>query len=140
MTPREVIAHLIDAERTNWIPRTRVILEHGDTVDLPAFDRFAYVRASRNTPLNDLLDEFTAARADSLDTLRALALQPADLTRPGRHPALGTVTLGELFSVWAAHDLTHLHQIARLLARPLGEAVGPFRRFLGVLHCDAHGA
>lgn len=139
MTAREVIAHLIAAERTNWIPRTRVILEHGDSRDFPAFDRFAYVRASKNTPLAVLLDEFTAARAESLETLRSLNLQSLDLARCGCHPALGSVTLAELLSAWAAHDLTHLHQIARLLARPLAEAVGPFQRFLGVLQCDAHG-
>lgn len=140
MTSREVVAHLIDAERTNWIPRARFILDHGDSRDFPGFDRFAYIRASRHKSMPVLIDEFSAERATSLDVLRTLAIQPADLDRCGRHPALGSVSLGELLSTWAAHDLTHLHQIARLLARPLNDAVGPFQRFLGVLQCDAHGA
>jgi hypothetical protein len=140
MTPHDVIAHLIDAERTNWIPRARVILEHGDTQPFPSFDRFAYINASKDKPANYLLDEFAGARQQSLDALRSMNLSPHDLARRGLHPALGPVTLSELLSAWTAHDLTHLHQISRILAHQYREAVGPFVRFIGVLQCDAHGA
>jgi hypothetical protein len=138
MTPREVVAHLIDADLTNWIPRAQVILQHGESHPLPSFDRFAKIRASRDRSLAQLLDEFAQVRSQKLDELRAFNLRPEDLTKSGRHPALGVITLSELLAAWTAHDLTHLHQISRILAHQYRQAVGPFHRFLGVLQCAGH--
>lgn len=140
MSSREVIAHLIDADQTNWMPRVETILRAGKSEPLPSFDRYAKIRASADTPLTHLLDEFTRVRAQRLTELRALALTPAQLSLIGQHPALGTVTVSEVLAAWTAHDLTHLHQISRLLAQQYRDAVGPFARFLGVLHCTGHGA
>ncbi len=138
MTPREVVAHLIDADLTNWLTRARVILEFGESQPIPAFDRYAKIRESRETSLAALLDEFAATRADKLDELSALHLTPASLAIRGHHPALGPITLAELLAAWTVHDLTHLHQISRILAHQYREAVGPFNRFLGVLKCEGH--
>ncbi|MDR3742038.1 MAG: DinB family protein [Terracidiphilus sp.] len=140
MSPREVVAHLIDADLTNWMPRVETILRSGETEPFPSFDRFAKIRASADAPLTALLDEFTHVRAQRLTELHALALTPSQLALRGAHPALGIVTVSEVLAAWTAHDLTHLHQIARLLAHQYRDAVGPFARFLGVLHCTAHGA
>jgi hypothetical protein len=89
--------------------------------------------------LPDLLEEFTALRASSLEALRALNPGPAELESRGLHPVLGPVTLSELLTTWAAHDLTHLHQLTRVMAHQYRDQVGPFRNFLGVLHCQGHG-
>lgn len=131
----QVVGHLIHAERTDWIPRARIILEHGEGRTFDRFDRFAQEREHADASLPDLLDEFARARAESLDQLRALPLGPGALERTGRHPALGSVTLSQLLSTWAAHDLTHLHQISRVMAYQYRDAVGPWTKFLGVFHC-----
>ncbi len=136
----DVVGHLIYAERTNWMPRARTILQFGETQAFGAFDRFGHVHASEGKSLGQLLDEFAQVRSENLDELRALNLQPADLAQRGRHPTLGAVTLSELLATWAAHDLTHLHQISRVMAHQYREAVGPMRKFLGVLRCEGHGS
>ncbi len=134
----DVIGHLIHGERTDWMPRARTILEFGETKVFEPFDRLAQVRESQGRSLGQLLDEFARLRAENLEELCALNLQPADLERRGRHPALGTVTLSELLATWAAHDLTHLHQISRIMAHQYRDAVGPWRKYLGVLQCAGH--
>ena len=91
-------------------------------------------------PLGQLLDEFARLRSENLAELRALHLRPEDLDRRGRHPALGVVTLSQLLATWAAHDLTHVHQISRAMAHQYREAVGPWSAYLGVLHCAAHSS
>jgi len=136
----EVVAHLIHTERENWIPRARCILDHGETQAFAPFDREGNFQETRGRSLEDLLDEFTEARAQSLNQLGEINLTPEDLERKGRHPALGTVTLAELLGTWAAHDLTHLHQISRVMAVQYREAVGPWSKFLGVMQCAGHGA
>jgi DinB family protein len=136
----EVVAHLIHAENDDWIPRTRCILDHGETQAFPPFDRQGNFAGSRQKTLDELLDEFARVRAGSLQALSALNLHPSDLDRKGKHSALGTVTLSELLATWAAHDLTHLHQISRVMAVQYRDNVGPFNKFLGVLHCAGHGA
>jgi hypothetical protein len=98
------------------------------------------VREIQGKSLGQLLDEFARVRSANLDELRELKLQPKDLDRPGKHPSLGTVTLSELLATWAAHDLTHLHQISRIMAYQYTEAVGPFGAYLGVMHCDGHSS
>ena len=134
----DVIGHLIHGDRTDWIPRARIILEHGDTKPFEKFDRLAQVRESKGKSLPQLLDEFARIRAEKLDELRALNLKPQDFERRGRHPALGIVTLSQLLATWAAHDLTHLHQISRVMAHQYREVVGPWTRYLGVMHCNGH--
>src|SRR4051794_11784598 len=137
-TPGDVVAHLIHAEREDWIPRARTILDHGETQPFAPFDREGNFQQSRRRTLEQLLDEFAQARAESLQQLDSMNLLPRDLEKKGKHPALGAVTLSELLATWAAHDLTHLHQISRVLAVQYREAVGPLSRFLGVMHCAGH--
>src|SRR3954466_14355300 len=136
--PFEVVAHLIHAEREDWIPRARCILDHGENQAFAPFDREGNFQPTRQLALAELLDEFARARSESLQQLDAMNLLPQDLEKKGKHPALGAVTLSELLATWAAHDLTHLHQISRVMAIQYREAVGPWSRFLGVMHCAGH--
>jgi len=133
-----VIAHLIHGEHENWMPRTRRILQLGETQLFEPFDREARVRYGKGKTLTQLLDAFAKARAKSLGELHGLKLTPQDFERRGRHPALGSVSLSELLATWAAHDLTHLHQISRIMAHQVREVVGPWARFLGVMQCAGH--
>jgi hypothetical protein len=135
----EVVGHLIHGERTDWMPRTKIILEYGETRPFDPFDRWGHVKEVEGKSLAQLLDEFARIRAANLDELRALKLTVADLEKRGRHPALGVVTLSQLLSTWAAHDLTHLHQISRVMAHQYRDAVGPWTQFLGVMQCSGHG-
>jgi hypothetical protein len=136
----DVVGHLIHGERTDWIPRAKRILEFGEARAFDPFDRFAQARESQGKSLPQLLDEFAGARAESLDQLRALNLKPEDLKRRGRHQVLGVVTLSQLLATWAAHDLTHLHQISRIMAHQYRDAVGPWTAFLGVMKCQGHSS
>ena len=138
--PFDVVAHLIHAERENWIPRARMILDSGEARAFLPFDREGNFEESRSKTLEELLDEFTQARAESLQRLGELNLSHHDLEKRGNHPALGSGTLSELLATWAAHDLTHLHQISRVMAAQYREAVGPWNRFLGVMQCGGHSA
>jgi len=136
----DVVGHLIHGERTDWMPRARRILEFGETRAFEPFDRLGQNRESQGKTLPQLLDEFTRLRARSLEELRSLNLRPEDMERRGLHPSLGTVTLAELLATWAAHDLTHLHQISRIMAHQYRQAVGPWSKFLGVMHCAGHSS
>jgi hypothetical protein len=136
----DVVGHLVHGERTDWMPRARMILQFGESRTFEPFDRWAQFRESEGKSLSQLLDEFARLRTENLDELRALDLPPEDLERRGRHPSLGVVTLSQLLATWAAHDLTHLHQISRLMACQYREAVGPWAAYLGVLHCEGHSA
>ena len=129
----DVVGHLIHADETDWIPRARVILDHGASKPFPPFDRFAQFEASRGKSLNQLLDEFAARRARSLAELAELKLTPDLWPREGRHPEFGAVTLGQLLSTWVVHDLDHLVQISRVMAKAYGDAVGPWKAYLRVL-------
>ena len=128
-----MIGHLIHGEHTDWLPRARIILERGDARPFDTFDRFAQFRGSQGRPLSDLLDEFAARRAENLRQLAALALTDADLDRPGLHPELGPVTMRQLLATWVAHDLEHLVQLARVLARQYSDEVGPWRAYLRII-------
>jgi hypothetical protein len=147
-SPLEIVAHLIYGERADWVPRVRMILEHGESKTFEPFDRMGWLREldelraqeMRSGPLPKLLQEFARIRGTNLDELRAMKLAEKDLARRGRHPVFGSVTLGQLLATWPAHDLTHLHQISRVLAHQLRAAVGPWTEYLGVMHCDAHSA
>jgi hypothetical protein len=134
----DVMGHLIHGERTDWMPRARIILEFGEAKTFVPFDRFAQARESQGKSIEQLLDEFARLRSENLAELRALNLGPKDLDRRGRHPELGSVTLAELLATWAVHDLTHVHQISRIMAHQYREAVGPWSKFLGVLQCEGH--
>lgn len=134
----DILGHLIVGERTDWMTRARVILEQGEAREFEPFDRFAQAKETQGKSLDQLLDEFSEARAKSLAELEALHLLPEDLAKQGRHPRLGVVTLSQLLATWTAHDLTHLHQLARVMAHQYREAVGPWVAFLGVLRCDGH--
>jgi hypothetical protein len=136
----DIVGHLICGERTDWMPRVRIILENGEAQPFDPFDRFAQSRESQDKSLEQLLDEFARLRSENLATLQALNLQPEDLTRRGTHPALGMVTLSQLLATWAVHDLTHVHQLSRVMAHRYGEAVGPWSAYLGVLKCGGHSA
>jgi len=136
----DIVGHLIFCERTDWMTRTRIILEHGEARTFDPFDRFGQDKESQNKALDELLDEFARVREESLAALQALNLQPEDLKRRGMHPSLGVVTLSELLATWAVHDLTHLHQLSRVMAHQYREAVGPWKVYLGVLQCNGHSA
>ena len=136
----DVVGHLIHGDRTDWIPRARMILEHGETKPFEPFDRMGQVRDSEGKSLPQLLDEFARLRVEKLGELRALNLRPLDFERRGLHPALGVVTLSHLLATWAAHDLTHLHQISRVMAHQYRNAVGPWEKYLGVMHCNGHSS
>lgn len=132
-SPFDIVGHLIHGERADWIPRARMILERGEQEPFPPFDRLAQFTASKGRTLDSLIDEFTTLRADSLRQLRALALTEADLDRRGRHPAFGPVTMRQLLATWVAHDMDHISQIARVLARQYADEVGPWRAYLRVI-------
>ncbi|HEU5403626.1 MAG TPA: DinB family protein [Terriglobales bacterium] len=139
-TAFDVVGHLIHADRTDWIPRARRILEFGETRAFDPFDRLGQERECQGKTLTELLDEFVRLRAETLQELRGLNLTPASLAKRGLHPSLGNVTLSELLATWVVHDLTHLHQISRMLAYQYREAVGPFQQYLGVLRCNGHSS
>jgi hypothetical protein len=136
----DVVGHLIHGERTDWMSRARMVLQFGETKAFEPFDRWGQERESKGKSLGQLLDEFARLRSENLAELRALNLRPEDLARRGRHPALGVVTLSHLLATWAAHDLTHLHQISRVMAHQYREAVGPWSEYLGVLQCAGHSS
>jgi len=136
----DIVGHLIVGDRTDWMPRVRIILENGEARPFDPFDRFAQQKESQGKSLEQLLDEFARVRSENAAALQALNLQPEDLARRGRHPALGVVTLSQLLATWAVHDLTHLHQLSRVMAHQYRDAVGPWSAYLGVLHCAGHSA
>lgn len=134
----DIMGHLIFGERTDWMPRVRILLESGEARPFDPFDRFAQSKENQDKSMEQLLDEFLRLRTENLAELRTLNLQQADLTRRGRHPNLGVVTLSELLATWVVHDLTHLHQLSRVMAHQYRDAVGPWRAYLGVLQCTGH--
>ena len=129
-SPGQVVAHLVEAEHDLWIPRMRAIL--GGQA-FPPFDREGSIRRWGMEPLDVLLDEFARRRASSLGDFAAAKLTDADLVQAGKHPEFGTVTLSQLLSTWTAHDLIHLAQITRTMARRYREAVGPWRAYIKTL-------
>lgn len=132
-SPYDIIGHLIHGERTDWMVRARHILTHGETAPFAPFDREAMRAASPRRTLAGLLDTFETLRAENLAALRGLHLTDAELARPGRHPALGRVTLGQLLATWVAHDLNHLAQVSRVMGKRYRGLVGPWRAYLPML-------
>ncbi|MGB5673935.1 MAG: DinB family protein [Gemmatimonadota bacterium] len=131
-SPFDVVGHLIHGERTDWIPRLQIILAEGRS-DFERFDRFAQFEASRGNSVEDLLDEFETLRAANLDTLREMLAEGIDLDAEGTHPEFGRVTTGELLATWATHDLGHIAQVARVMAKHFGKHAGPWAEYLPIL-------
>jgi DinB superfamily len=133
-SPYDIVGHLIHGEGTDWIPRAQIILAQGPQHRFAPFDRFAQFRDSQGKPLADLLDEFARLRAENLATLAGWRLTDAQLALQGEHPELGPVTLRQLLATWVAHDLGHIAQTARVMAKQYREAVGPWRAYLPVMN------
>jgi DinB superfamily len=138
-SPYDIVGHLIHGERTDWIPRTELLLAHGESRPFTPFDRFAQFKDSHGKSLHELLEIFGELRDQNLARLESLRLTPADLERRGRHPELGPVTLGQLLATWVAHDLNHLGQIARVMGRQYTDAVGPWLAYLPMLGTPRRG-
>jgi len=132
-SPYVVIGHLIHCERADWMPRLRIILKHGPSRPFDPFDREAQLREDDGRQLSTLLDEFSALRDGNLASLRALELQPGHLELQGMHPALGPVTVRQLLATWTAHDLAHIVQVSRVMAKRYRQEVGPWAEYLSVM-------
>jgi len=132
-SPYVIVGHLIQGERADWIPRASIILAQGADRRFTPYDRFAQFRESQGKSLMELLDEFTQLRAENLATLAGWRLTEKQLALEGEHPAFGAVTLRQLLSCWVAHDLGHIAQTARVMAKQYREAVGPWRAYLPVM-------
>jgi hypothetical protein len=132
-SPYDVIGHLIEGEETDWIPRARIIVEQGEARPFDKFDRFAMFEKSKGKSLRELLARFEELRGESLRQLDEMNLTPELLEKRGTHPALGVVTLSQLLSAWVVHDLGHIRQIVRVMAKQYGDAVGPWTAYLSIL-------
>ena len=132
-SPQDVVGHLIHGEETDWIPRATIILTKGESRTFEPFDRFAQTRRFAGWSLDRRLDRFGELRAEGVATLRGWHLTPAQLALRGRHPELGQVTLSQLLASWVAHDLGHIAQISRVMAKQYTAAVGPWKAYLPVL-------
>ena len=132
-SPFDVLGHLIHGERTDWIPRARMILRSGESEAFEPFDRFAQFGASEGKSLGELLGTFAELRADNIRALNSLNITGDDLARRGKHPELGVVTLEQLLATWVVHDLDHIAQITRTMAKQYREAVGPWGAYLSIL-------
>jgi DinB superfamily len=132
-SPFDVVGHLIHGEQTDWMPRVSIILSHGEARAFDRFDRLAQFAVSGRRTLASLLEEFGTLRRENLRELAALRLTEADLDLRGRHPELGIVTLRQLLATWVAHDLDHVMQISRVLARQYSDEVGPWRAYLRII-------
>jgi hypothetical protein len=133
-SPFDVLGHLIDGEETDWIPRVRIILSDGTDRRFEPFDRSRHLSRNRGRALGDLLQEFGTLRRANLTTLRHFRLTPMDLQRTATHPELGMVTLEQHLASWVVHDLGHLAQVSRAMARQYSDAVGPWKAYLPILH------
>jgi len=129
----DVLGHLIHGEKTDWIPRVRIILEHGDRRTFEPFDRFGFQDSIAGKPVGELLDEFSLLRHQGLETLNGLNLTEEQFALPGRHPELGAVTLRNHLANWAVHDLGHIAQIVKTMAGEYRDAVGPWRVYTSIL-------
>jgi hypothetical protein len=132
-SPFDVIGHLIHGEEVDWIPRAKIILEHGEGRPFEPFDRFAMFEASRGKSLGELLATFERLRGESLRELERMNLTPELLSKRGMHPELGLVTLSQLLSTWVVHDLGHVGQVVRVMAKQYSEAVGAWQSYLPIL-------
>lgn len=132
-SPFDVVGHLLHGEKTDWLPRARLILAQGTGQPFPPFDRYAMYEESKGKTIAELLDSFETLRQQSLTDLEALNLTPTQLDLEGLHPALGKVTLRQLLATWVVHDLNHIHQIAKAMAFQYRDQVGPWQAYLSIL-------
>lgn len=132
-SPFDVLGHLIHGEETDWIPRAKIILKHGEQRAFEPFDRFAMFEKSKGKSLRELLTTFKRLRGENLLQLDQLNLTPDLLAKRGKHPELGVVTLSELLATWVVHDLSHIGQIVRVMCKQYGDTVGPWREYLPIL-------
>ena len=132
-SPYVIVGHLIHGERTDWIPRAQIIIAQGPERRFTPYDRFAQFQESQGKSLADLLDEFARLRAENLATLAGWRLTDAQLDLQGEHPEFGSVTLRQLLATWVAHDLGHIAQTARVMAKQYREAIGPWRAYLPIM-------
>ena len=133
-SPYDVIGHLVHGEKTDWTVRTKMILESGNTKTFERYDRFAQYEESKGKSLQQLLDEFAAIRKENMGWFKVLNLTEDDLNRKGMHPVLGDVTLRHLLATWVVHDLTHIAQITRVMAKQYKEEMGPWPEFFRILN------
>jgi hypothetical protein len=132
-SPYDIIGHLLHGEKTDWVVRAKMILEFGNTQTFERYDRFAQYEESKGKNFQQLLDEFAAIRKENMIWFRTLILTEADLDKKGMHPVLGDVTLRNLLATWVAHDLTHIAQITRVMAKQYKEEMGPWPQFFRIL-------
>lgn len=132
-SPYDVVGHLIHGEKTDWVVRAKIILQHGVNKPFDSYDRFAQYQESKGKSLEQLLDEFEAIRKENVAWLQAIELTETDLERKGMHPVLGEVTLRNLLSTWVVHDLTHIAQITRVMSKQYVEEMGPWPQFFRIL-------
>jgi hypothetical protein len=133
-SPFDVVGHLIHGEKTDWRPRINRILEHGQEKAFDPYDRFAQYTESKGKTLAQLLDEFDALRSQNMEWFRSLSLNETDFEKKGMHPVLGNVTLRNLLATWVIHDLTHIAQIARVMAKQYKDEMGPWQQFFRIIH------
>ena len=133
-SPFDVVGHLIHGEKTDWIIRTKIILNNSQNKTFESFDRFAQFKDSEGKSLDELLKEFTNLRANNLIELKVLNIKDQDLLKTGKHPELGTVTLSQLLSTWVTHDLGHIAQISRVMAKQYKDEVGPWNEYISILN------
>ncbi len=133
-SPYDVVGHLIHGEKTDWVPRAKIILEFGVSKPFTPWDRFAQYEASKGKTLQQLLDEFEAVRKENMAWFRSTNISEADLEKKGIHPVLGAITLRNLLSTWVVHDLTHIAQVTRVMAKQYKEEMGPWPEFFRILN------
>lgn len=132
-SPYDVVGHLIHGEKTDWVVRAKIILEHGLSKPFEPYDRFAQYEESKGKTLTQLLDEFEIVRAENIKWLTSCIITEEDLNKNGVHPSLGEVSLKNLLSTWVVHDLTHIAQITRVMAKQYKEEMGPWPQFFRIL-------
>ncbi|MBT2682367.1 DinB family protein [Bacillus sp. ISL-37] len=132
--PSEVIGHLVDGEKYNWIPRLKIILAETDDKSFPAFDRFSHLKDNKHLSIEEKLSEFSSLRKESIKKLKELIVDDKQFVLTGVHPEYGEVEARQLIATWAVHDLTHLSQITRVLAKRYTKEVGPWKSYLGILN------
>lgn len=132
-SPYDVLGHLIHAEKTDWVVRAKHVLALGVTQPFDPFDRFAHYEASKGKSLQQLFDEFEKLRRENIEWLQSLNLSETDLEKKGMHPALGEVTLRNLLATWVVHDLSHIAQVNRVMAKQYKTEVGPWAEYLRIL-------
>ncbi|MAL59750.1 MAG: hypothetical protein CMC14_06875 [Flavobacteriaceae bacterium] len=132
-SPYDVIGHLVHGEKTDWMPRLEIVLSDSEIQTFTPYDRFAQFEMSKGKSLEELLREFETLRNENLNTLRSKNLSEKDLTRTAIHPSLGTITLKNMLAAWVVHDLGHIAQVSRVLAKQYKDEIGPWTQYLTIV-------